>query len=38
LESLALEGGIKGWAAGGKEFTDLMDKYDESVWANLKSQ
>ncbi|GKZ26389.1 hypothetical protein AbraIFM66951_003151 [Aspergillus brasiliensis] len=32
LTSLVLEGGIKGWAAAGKEYTDLMDEYDASVW------
>ncbi|OJJ67597.1 hypothetical protein ASPBRDRAFT_58702 [Aspergillus brasiliensis CBS 101740] len=32
LKSLVLEGGVKGWAAAGKEYTDLMDEYDASVW------
>ncbi|OQD70023.1 hypothetical protein PENDEC_c027G03805 [Penicillium decumbens] len=33
IESLILEGGIKGWAAAGSEYTELMDEYDASVWA-----
>ena len=33
LRSLVLDGGIKGWAASGQEYTDLMDEYDASVWA-----
>ncbi|KAL2833805.1 Rhodanese-like protein [Aspergillus cavernicola] len=32
LRSLVLEGGIKGWAAAGKEYTDFMDNYNASVW------
>ncbi|KAK1757255.1 Rhodanese-like domain-containing protein [Echria macrotheca] len=32
MQSVILEGGIKGWAAAGKEFTALMDGYDEDVW------
>ncbi|KAK9390161.1 Rhodanese-like domain-containing protein [Lipomyces mesembrius] len=32
LKSLVLEGGIKGWAAAGEEYTQLMDEYDESAW------
>jgi hypothetical protein len=32
LKSLVLEGGIKGWAAAGEEYTQLMDGYDETVW------
>ncbi|KAF7591035.1 hypothetical protein BBP40_002053 [Aspergillus hancockii] len=38
VKSLVLEGGIKGWAAAGKEYTELMDEYDESVWATLRSR
>ncbi|KAE8388621.1 hypothetical protein ETB97_012786 [Aspergillus alliaceus] len=38
LKSLVLEGGIKGWAAAGPEYTDLMDEYDPSVWAKLSSK
>ncbi|KAJ5929547.1 Rhodanese-like protein [Penicillium verhagenii] len=32
MESLVLEGGIKGWAAAGDEYTRLMDEYDASKW------
>jgi arsenical-resistance protein 2 len=32
MESLILEGGIKGWAAAGYDYTQLMDEYDESKW------
>ncbi|KAI9373589.1 Rhodanese-like domain-containing protein [Aspergillus egyptiacus] len=32
LRSLVLEGGVKGWAAAGREYTDLMDGYDASAW------
>lgn len=32
MQSLILEGGIKGWAAAGPEYTELMDEYDASVW------
>ena len=27
-----LEGGIKGWVAGGPPFRSLVDGYDESYW------
>jgi arsenical-resistance protein 2 len=33
LKSLVLEGGIKGWATEGAEYTALMDEYDAAVWA-----
>jgi arsenical-resistance protein 2 len=29
---MILEGGIKGWAAAGPEYTKLMDEFDVSVW------
>lgn len=32
LESLALEGGIKGWVKAGDEYVQMMDGYDEAVW------
>ncbi|KAK9342813.1 Rhodanese-like domain-containing protein [Lipomyces starkeyi] len=32
LKSLVLEGGIKGWATAGEEYTALMDEYEESYW------
>lgn len=30
--AVVLAGGIKGWVAGGKEYTDLMDNYDPGHW------
>ncbi|KAE8351244.1 Rhodanese-like domain-containing protein [Aspergillus coremiiformis] len=35
LTSLVLEGGIKGWATAGPEYTEWMNEYDAAVW--LKS-
>ncbi|KAJ5408375.1 arsenate reductase (Arc2) [Penicillium cosmopolitanum] len=32
IQSMILEGGIKGWAAAGPEYTALMDEFDASVW------
>ncbi|CAG7941794.1 unnamed protein product [Penicillium nalgiovense] len=32
MKSLVLEGGIKGWATAGKDYTQLMDEYDELKW------
>ena len=32
MQSLVLEGGIKGWATGGKEYVELMQEYDAKVW------
>ncbi|KAA8649370.1 putative arsenate reductase (Arc2) [Aspergillus tanneri] len=32
LKSLVLEGGIKGWATAGPEYTEFMDEYDASAW------
>ncbi|KAJ6017546.1 Rhodanese-like domain-containing protein [Penicillium sp. IBT 35674x] len=32
IKSLVLEGGIKGWAAAGDDYTQLMDGYDKSKW------
>lgn len=32
MKSMILEGGIKGWAAAGAEYVELMDEYDASVW------
>lgn len=32
MKSMILEGGIKGWAAAGSEYTELMDEYDAGVW------
>ncbi|KAL1967000.1 hypothetical protein VTN77DRAFT_3524 [Rasamsonia byssochlamydoides] len=33
LKSLVLEGGIKGWATAGEEYTELMDEYNAAVWS-----
>ncbi|KAL2170376.1 hypothetical protein VTG60DRAFT_4962 [Thermothelomyces hinnuleus] len=32
MKSLALAGGIKGWAAAGPEYVAWMDGYDAAVW------
>jgi len=32
MESFALLEGVLGWATAGKDFTDLMEGYDEEVW------
>jgi len=32
IQSLVLTGGIKGWVAGGDEYTSWMDEYDAAVW------
>lgn len=32
MESYALFEGLLGWAIAGKDFTDLMEDYDEEVW------
>lgn len=32
VRSVILLDGIKGWARAGKEYTDLMTEYDESIW------
>lgn len=31
-ESLVLAGGIKHWVAGGLEYTQWMDEYEELAW------
>ncbi|EPS27613.1 hypothetical protein PDE_02557 [Penicillium oxalicum 114-2] len=36
MQSLILEGGIKGWAAAGAEYTAWMDDYDPNVWTKNK--
>ncbi|KAJ5611604.1 Rhodanese-like protein [Penicillium herquei] len=33
MQSLVLEGGIKGWVASGTDYTEWMDEYDATVWA-----
>ena len=32
MKSLTLAEGIKGWSGAGKEYTALMDRYEEEVW------
>ncbi|KXJ86163.1 Rhodanese-like domain-containing protein [Microdochium bolleyi] len=32
MRSVILKGGIKGWVAGGTEFTEEMDGFDEGAW------
>ena len=33
ITSLVLDGGVKGWVAGGDDFTTLMDGYVAEKWA-----
>lgn len=37
MQSLVLEGGIKGWATAGPEYTALMVEYNADVWKNHSS-
>lgn len=37
MQSLVLEGGIKGWATAGPEYTALMVEYDANVWKKHSS-
>ena len=32
MQSLVLQGGIKGWVAAGEEYVEQMDGYEASVW------
>ena len=32
MESLVLQGGIKGWVAAGGEFLNWVDEYEASAW------
>lgn len=32
MQSLILEGGIKGWVKAGPEYTELMEEFDASKW------
>jgi arsenical-resistance protein 2 len=32
IRSVVLEGGIKGWVKGGKDYTEWMDGYDAKKW------
>lgn len=36
MESLILQGGIKGWAKAGEKFVGVMDEYDEAVWEKFE--
>ncbi|KAK3327040.1 Rhodanese-like domain-containing protein [Cercophora scortea] len=36
MQSLALAGGVRGWATAGEKYVALMDEYDEAVWAKAK--
>ncbi|KAK4216876.1 arsenical-resistance protein 2 [Rhypophila decipiens] len=38
MQSLALAGGIKGWAVAGEEYINWMDGYDAAVWAKSGEQ
>jgi hypothetical protein len=33
MESVVLQGGIKGWATAGDEFVEWMDEYDSCFWS-----
>ncbi len=33
MKSVILQNGIKGWVAGGDEYTRWMDEYEEKVWS-----
>ncbi|KAK3326808.1 Rhodanese-like domain-containing protein [Apodospora peruviana] len=33
MQSLALLGGVRGWANAGHEYVQWMDEYDEAVWS-----
>lgn len=35
MESLILDGGIKGWALGGDDFVQMMDGYVETNWTSM---
>ena len=32
MQSAILEGGIKGWVAGGEEFLKFVDGYEKEAW------
>ena len=32
MESCVLEGGIKGWAAAGEEYVEMIDGYVSTAW------
>jgi arsenical-resistance protein 2 len=35
IQAMTLEGGIKGWIAAGREYTELVDGYDEQYWRQI---
>ena len=35
MQVLVLEGGVKGWVAGGTRFTSLMDGFKPEHWEEL---
>lgn len=35
--SLVLKGGINGWIESGKEYIDLVDGYEASVWQQTRT-
>lgn len=35
MQVLVLDGGVKGWVAGGPRFTSLMDGFKPEHWENL---
>lgn len=35
MQSMVLEGGMKGWVKSGPQFTRLMDGYKETHWNDL---
>ncbi|THW63475.1 hypothetical protein D6D19_09638 [Aureobasidium pullulans] len=38
MQSMVLEGGVKGWVKSGPQFTRLMDGYKEPYWQDLFAQ
>jgi hypothetical protein len=38
MQSLVLEGGIKGWATAGPKYTDFMDEYEAQAWKEFEHQ
>ncbi|KIW14945.1 hypothetical protein PV08_07732 [Exophiala spinifera] len=37
MQSAILEGGIKGWVAGGEEYVKLVDGFEREVWEKTKT-
>lgn len=38
MSSVNLLGGIKGWVASGKEYTNYMDEYDPAKWDEMQDE